>query len=231
MSTEKLRLPEEILLLALKDEKGTFDWRAGNYSYAMAGGILAELLLAGRITVEDSKKALVTITMPEFLGDPVLDSRLETIRSAKRRKKLRDWVTTFGNKSGLKHEVARSLCQKGILQLQEHHILSLFRTRRYPELCHERERKIVERLREAIFSEKKDIDARTAILIALANSAGVLSGTFARKELKQRKRRIKAISDGECIGKATKEAIEAVQAAIVVATIIPAMAATTAATS
>jgi Golgi phosphoprotein 3 len=231
MAGEKLGLHEEILLLALRDEKGTFDWRAGNYSYAMAGGILAELLLAGRITVEESKKAFVNIKNPNFTGDMVVDACLEKIQTARRRKKLRDWVGTLGNRAGLKHDVARSLCRKGILQLEEHRVLSLFRTRRYPELTHEPERKIIDRLQQAIFSDKTDIDARTAILVALANSSGLLSITFLRKDLKKRKQRIKAISNGDCIGKATNEAIEALQAAIMVATIIPSMVVATAATS
>jgi hypothetical protein len=127
--------------------------------------------------------------------------------------------------------VARNLCRKGVLHLEEHRILSLFRTRRYPELTHEPERQIIDRLQKAIFSDKTDIDAHTAILVALANSTGLLNITFSKKELKKRKQRIKAITDGECIGKATKEAIEALQAAVFVATMIPAMAATTAATS
>ncbi len=53
-----LYLHEEIMLLALRDEQGTVEYGT-NYVYAMCGGILAELLLAGRITVEDNRKKLV----------------------------------------------------------------------------------------------------------------------------------------------------------------------------
>lgn len=231
MVDTELKLYEEVLLLALKDKEGTFDWHAGNYSYAMAGGIMAELILGGKIRAEATKKAYINVMVPDYTGEEILDVYLERMYQAKRRKKLRDWVATIGNRTGLKHEVARSLCRKGILQLEEHRVLSLFRTRRYPELIHEPEQKILDRLKTAIFTDQPDIDARTAILISLTNSAGMLGASFPRKELKARKKRIHSIVEGECIGNATKEAIEAVQAAIVVAAIIPALVATTAATS
>jgi Golgi phosphoprotein 3 len=76
-----------------------------------------------------------------------------------------------------------------------------------------------------------DIDARTTILIALANSAGLLKIAFPGKELKMYKKRIKVISNGVYIGQATREAIEAVQAAVAVAAAIPAIVAASAATS
>ena len=52
MATRRsLYLHEEILLLALKDEKGTFV--AASYEMALGGAILAELLLQKRIGIEN----------------------------------------------------------------------------------------------------------------------------------------------------------------------------------
>ena len=47
------------------------------------------------------------------------------------------------------------------------------------------------------------------------------------KEIKQRKKRIEQIVNGEIAGKATKEAIDAMQAAVMVACIMPAIMMTT----
>ena len=57
-SQSSLYLHEEIMLLALRDEQGTVEY-GSNYVYAMCGGILAELLLGGRISVEPTKKKLI----------------------------------------------------------------------------------------------------------------------------------------------------------------------------
>ena len=54
-SENALYLHEEVLLLALRDKKGTIDHRAGQFLNVIAGGILAELLIAGKIELEDSR--------------------------------------------------------------------------------------------------------------------------------------------------------------------------------
>jgi len=80
---------------------------------------------------------------------------------------------------------------------------------------------MIDRLRRAIFSDTRDIDPRTAILLSLANSVDLLSIPFEKRQLKERKERIKKIVEGELLGKAAKEVVEAVQAAILVAVIVP----------
>ena len=87
---------------------------------------------------------------------------------------------------------------------------------------------MVDRLRRAIFSDSRDIEPRTVILLSLAKSADLLSIPFEKRDLKRRKERIKKITEGDLLGKAAKEVIEAAQAAILVAAILPAVAASAA---
>ncbi len=61
------------------------------------------------------------------------------------------------------------------------------------------------------------------VLLSLASSADLLRHVFDKKELKARQARIEQVVNGELTGKATKEAIEAMQAAVMVACIIPAI--------
>jgi hypothetical protein len=63
---EKLFLHEEITLLALRDKEGTFQIGA-TYDYAVGGAVLAELLLSGRIVVEESWR---TSSVPNRLAIP-----------------------------------------------------------------------------------------------------------------------------------------------------------------
>ena len=58
------------------------------------------------------------------------------------------------------------------------------------------------------------------VLLALANGAELLPKMFGRKEIRSRKKRIKQVVDGEMIREATKEVIEACQAAVMVAVIM-----------
>jgi Fe-S-cluster formation regulator IscX/YfhJ len=86
---------------------------------------------------------------------------------------------------------------------------------------------MIKRLKEAIFTETEDIDPRTVVLVSLADSTGLLKVIFDKKELKAHKKRIEQVVNGDVSGKATKEAIEAMQAAVLVACIMPAIIVTT----
>ena len=221
--TDDLYLHDEIMLLALKDEEGTI--ASGTmYNYAVGGAIIAELLLKQKINVDPArKKKLVSVVNTEPLNDSLIDEWLIKMSSAKRRKSLQDWVSRIANTRDLKHRIALQLCQQGILKMDEKKVLLLFTQRIYPEINPAPEKRIIDRLYHAIFTDTNDIDARTIVLLSLAKSANILPFIFGKKEIKQRKNRIERIVNGEIAGKATKEAIEAMQAAVMVACIMPAI--------
>ena len=220
---ENLYLQEEIMLLALRDEEGTIA-AGGTYQYAIGAAVLAELLMSQRIVVDQSgKRKLVNLVNPAPLGEPLLDRCLEKITTAKRRAALQTWVSRFAGVKNLKHLVAQGLCRRGILRADEDKVLLIFTRKIYPEVNPEPERRLIERLRQAIFTDTADVDPRTVVLLSLANSADVLRVVFDRKMLKSRKARIEQIVNGEITGKAAKEAIQAMQAAVMVACIMPAI--------
>jgi len=220
-----LFLYEEIMLLALRDEEGTV--ATGYSEYVVAGAILAELLLDRRISVEDTRKRLVAVQNGKPTGDPIIDECLERIAAAKRRGSLQTWVSRLAGAKDLRHKVARRLCDRGILRADEDKVLLIFKRRVYPAIDPLPEKKIVERLRRAIFTDCDQLDPRTVVLISLANGGDLLNQTFGRKDVKARKNRIERIVNGELTGKATKEVIAACQAAVMVAAIMPAMMAAT----
>ena len=231
MTTQNtLFLHEEIMLLALRDEEGTIA-SGSMYQYAVSGAIVAELLLNKRIGVDESrKKKLVNLVDSTLIGEPLLDECLGKISSAKRRASLQTWVSRFAGLKNLKHRLAEQLCQRGILRTGEDKVLLIFTRKIYPEVNPEPEQRVINRLREAIFTDTEDVDPRTAVLLSLAHNAGLLKNVFDKKELKRRKDRIKQVINGEMTGKAAKEAIEAMQAAVTVACIMPAITAATTST-
>lgn len=240
-----LYLQEEVMLLSLQDEKGTVIAQ-DTYRFALGGGILAELLLQGSIAVAEDRrggersglgewlraaftgKNLVEVIKRKRFDDDVLDDCFDRIASAKRRASLKNWVQRFGNLSNLRHRVAAGLCKRGILRAEEDKVLLIFTRRIYPERDPLPERRIIARLRKAIFTETSDIEPRTVILLSLAGSANLLKIPFDKQELRARKKRIARITNGELMGKATKEAVQAAQAAVVAAAVVPAIAVSTA---
>ena len=124
-----LYLHEEILLLALRDKKGTL---IRECSLPIGGVILAELLFAKRIAVTDDRKKLVDLISPKPLGEPVIDECLGRIETAKRRASLETWVTRFGGLKNLRHRAAEGLCKRGVLRADQDKILLIFTRRSIP---------------------------------------------------------------------------------------------------
>jgi hypothetical protein len=225
-----LHLHEEIMLLVLRDREGTVV-SGTMYSYAIGGAILAELLMEKRIDVEAlKKKSYARVLSPAPIGDPLIDEGLAKLAGAKKRAQLQTWVAKFAQTKNLKHRVAEQLARRGTLRIDEDKVLGIFTRKIYPEVDPRPERELIERLRKAIFGDTGEVDPRTVVLLSLAKSADLLKLVFDKKQLKDRKARIEQVVNGEMTGKATQEAIQAMQAAVLVACIMPAiMASTTAA--
>ena len=219
-----LFLHEEIMLLALRDDKGTIEFGA-NYTHAVAGAVIADLLMNERIRIDEQskRKKLVIVSSATQLGDPFIDDCLAKINDSKKPRKIEEWVGKLANTKDLKHRVAEQLCRRGILKVDQDQVLLIFSRTVYPEVDPRPENEIIERMRRAIFTQIGDVDPRTAVLISLANAADLLKFVFDKKKLKEQKARIEAIANGDLVGKATKEAIQAMQAAVMVAVMIPAI--------
>ena len=223
----ELWLQEEVLLLALKDDKGTP--HSSMYSIAMGGAMLAELLLSERLVLDEKPRKkplkpgkkpayLVAVDNPKQLADPVLDECLHRVVTSKKARSPQDWVTRFGQLKDSKRRVAVGLCRKGILREREDRILVLFRRTAYPTLDGAPERRVVDRRQDAVAGDSMELDARTAVLVALANGTGILKHVLGKDLVKQRKDRIKEIGEGDIVGEATRAAVQAAQAAVIAAT-------------
>ena len=229
MNSNHLYLHEEVLLLMLDNEKGTL---ATSYPYILiSGALLAELLLDRHISVADTRRKLVETDNTRRASDPIADECLRMIRLAKKPKSLKDWVSRVSGVKRLRHKVARQLCDRGILRAVDDTVLFVFPRTRYPQMDPAPENEILERLRDAIFRDENLLHPRTVILISLANGAGLLDKLFGRREIRDRKKRIEQIVNGDVTGAATKEVIEACQAAAMMAAVMPALVDTTSAGS
>lgn len=227
MKRDELLLNEAIMLLALKDKEGTI-FSGVNYSYAIGGAVLAELMLNQRLSVEEKgKKSYAVVQDPTPLGEPLIDECLNKVVQAKKRQQLATWVSRFARVKNLKHRTAERLIKKGILREDEDKVMLIFTRKIYPEFNPEPEKKLMKRLEQAIFTDNQDIDTHTVVLLSLVKNAEFLNRLFDKKQLKTRKQRIEQVINGELTGKATQAAIQAMRAAVLVTCIMPAVIVTT----
>jgi Golgi phosphoprotein 3 len=200
-----LHLYEQVLLLSLRGDKGTST--TGFAHIAIAGAVLAEWLIDGRISIDESRRQLASLKDVRHSGDLVLDECLDLFKAAKRTAPLKTWIARLSRIPNLRHKAAMQLCVRGILRADENQVLWLFTRKIYPEINSKPRKAIVDSLRQAIFSETARIDESLAVLISLAHGAGLLAPIFGRSEIRGRKTRISALLASNAVGKATQQLI------------------------
>ncbi|MEM6456259.1 MAG: GPP34 family phosphoprotein [Acidobacteriota bacterium] len=216
-TTPELTLPESLLLLALHDQKGTVS--IGGYAHiGLGGGLLAELLLGGWVAIEGDDKRAKLVVQPGAAppADPLLTACLEQVRTAKRPRDPGQWVLTFGQRKGLTHQIAEGLCQRGILRAEQARVLLIFPRTVFPEVDPGPERRLLEMLEQAIFTDASIDDPHRLALIAIADAAGLLAPNLGRKRLKTRKDRLAQLRTQDASGQAAEAAKAAIEAAVAI---------------
>ena len=211
-----LLLHEQVLLLGLHDEKGTAN--SALFSYGIAGAAVSDLLLMGRLRVEESRrKKMLVVAKSTPTGVPLLDECLTRIGSARRRATVSTWVGRLASMRNLNGRVAERLRQVGLLRKEEGRFLLIFPRVTYPTVNPNPEQRLVEAMRTAI-AEDGDVDPKIAIVIALTRATRILPHVLDKELLGARKQRLEAIGRMDTVAGATKEAIDAAQAAMIAAT-------------
>jgi hypothetical protein len=225
-------IAEDLLLLLLDDVKGTVSaW--GSTDAVLGGAVLAELAVAGLVTVDEQKSIWRTDKVhasaaPPVDLDPVLADALALV--AEKDRKASDLVGRIGK--GLQERLATGLVVRGVLERRDGKLLGLFPRTTWPAADMAREDE-VRRTVTAALVDGAAPDERTGALIALlaaidqAHHAVTPGTTATKKALEQR---AKEISEGQWAARAVKAAVDAATAAMVGA-VVASTAATTAATS
>jgi hypothetical protein len=209
----ELRLHEELLLLALDDEKGSI--RATNFKYALCAGLLAELVLEGRATLERGSKPSkdrIIPANPKLLSDALLDEALRKVHGSKKTRSPKDWISKFSGMGGLRKRVGTALTRRGVLRERNTRVLLLFPWTFYPALDPAPKRRLVERIRAAVIGDD-ELDDRTSIAVAVASVTGILKHAVGKQVVKDRKARIEQITEDQYIAAATKKAVQEAAAA------------------
>ena len=203
---EHLTLADEIVVLMLDDETGAIKpLCAGFANVAIAGGILMELALQGRIDTD--LKSLYVID-PKPVGDEILDSALQEIAAEPRRDGSKSWIRHFAfHKGDLTNNVLERLVRAGILRAEDRRFLWMFSRRAYPQNTGREEREAKGRLLAVIFDDAIP-SPRDTLLLSLADSSGVLHAILSADELHKASKRIEQVVAFEEIGRSVK-AVEA----------------------
>jgi len=211
----KLSLAEELLLLSFNDDKGTVLCAASTgLPYGLAGAVLMELAQKEKIRIEGKK---LVGADSAGTGDAILDECLALLRAAEKPKTIQSWVSKLGGRKSIRQGYLDRLVDNHILCREEHRILWVIPTTRYPAASPMEELAVRQRLRRAAF-ETTAPDLPTHLLISLVRACDLIGEVFHdRDERKKAKKRFAELAKEEVYGKAVADQVAAVMAACIAA--------------
>lgn len=218
-------LPEGLLLLATDDVTGRIDTKSGALDYGLTGAILTELLLQGSLGLADGRVVLMTSSVA---ADPIHADVLGRIAGSKPRD-VKHWVNTLPH-AEIKQHVLDRLVEKGVVRREEHRILWIFPSDRYPAEEDAPEQHVRDAIRVTVVNGETP-QPRIAVLIGLLKACDLLDTVFTKDERKQHRERIDQIANAEIVSQAVSKAVKEMQVAVMTAIIATTVTSTAASSS
>jgi hypothetical protein len=215
-------IAEDLLLLVTDDATGKSTVATTHLGPALAGAVLMELVVAGRVGLHgEGRKAKVVLIDNTPLADPTLDPALQILLE----KGPIGPVTAIGKVAkGLRERLYTGLQDRGILRHERGKVLGIFPTTRWPAEDSRHETALRSTITDVLVHGHEP-SARIAAIIAVLTAADMLKTVVDKADLTVAKERGKQIGDGNWATDSVRTAIQEMQAAMTVA----AMAGTTAA--
>lgn len=210
-----LRFSEEILLLLLDDKGREFaDIPMLSFKYALAGAVLMDLAIEGRIDTDENR---LFVTDPTPLQDDLLDPTLARVVESTETYDTRHWVEqTSAQAIEIRERSLARLVERGILRREEDHFLWVFQTRRYPVISNQTIQEVKLRIMEVLFSSEIP-DVRDIIIISLADVCDIFRTLLSRRELQRVTQRIEQVRKMDLIGREVSQAVRDIESSLAVA--------------
>jgi hypothetical protein len=199
-----LTLAEEVLLLALDDEDGTFRPLPKHaMDFALTSAVLMDLLLARRLDVDLEQLMVVD---PTPVGDDLLDPVLAAIARSPVRHNARRWIMVLSQEAGeIRERALARLVARGVLRRQDDRLLWVLGRRRYPVVDDAEQREAKLRILAIVLGDEIP-EHRDVVLVALAQAAGLFDAILTRREARMAAGRIRDVARMDLIGQALYKA-------------------------
>lgn len=213
----ELYLHESIVLISLDDEKGNFTNAGGYIYYAFGAALLMDLVLEGRIKLEEGQVQLKTNAITESRA---LNFLIERIQGSKKPKLAQNWIHDFVQKSTqLKKLAVEKLVQQGILEQTQGKVMWVFTVDRYPTRNAVPENELRNRLKTLMLDESATPDKKERMLLAIILKCELYNEVLQDKsQRKKAKARLAQLTEGSIMQEELGRAIEEMQFAILAAT-------------
>lgn len=190
-----LSLSEELLLLAVHDEKGSVILSTtALLPYGIASTILLDLKYHKKIEFVDEKLNLLSFSPT---GVDFLDDMLIIIKNEEKSHKIRWWIRKLANSySSVRKMIFNHLVEAGILQRESHNFLFMVDFFRYPTLNPVPELETRDKIHKSVLMGIAP-DEKLSALISLMYFCGLVKEVFPSDLRKTAKKNILQIIDSE----------------------------------
>ncbi|WP_029138858.1 GOLPH3/VPS74 family protein [Nakamurella lactea] len=212
-------LAEDMLLLLLEERSGRPLVDATQLNAALAGALVLELAMAGAI-VPDGPARSGGPKISAVGGrptDPTLAVAWDAC--ADRPRRAGEVIKKIAGK--VRQPLLERIADKGWVSKEQTKVLGVFTRTSWPEIDGRHEADLRNRLQFALLQNARPDSPHTAALISLLAACQALPKLFPDADKKSLKARAAELSEGEWAGAAVKKAIADVQAAVMVAVMVP----------
>lgn len=199
----QLTLPQAYALLLLRPD-GKLAVSSQTFDPGVAGAVLGDLALRGVLQF-DGRKVIPAKSAP--VGDPVIDGMKEQIDLAPAPRRPSSWVSRNANGS-LREGVLAGLVGRGLVTRQEHRVLGIFPSARWPERDAGPAKLLRGEIGDVLHLGAAPSPFQVA-LIGLLEATGTLRGQFGKVD----RPRVKALTDGDWVAGAVKSVVQSRQTA------------------
>jgi len=211
-------LVEDVMLLLIDDATGKPVLDRTRLERVLAGAVLVELATAERVAptpaVGSAKVGRVVVLDRSPLGDGLLDEALARFPD----KPLRPARAVEKLVKGLRQAVLTRIVDAGFVRSEHRAVLGIFPTTTWPAVRPDHEARIRATLR-AVLVDGDRPDARTSALICLLTAVDAVPKVLPVADRRALVRRARTIAEGHWAGLAVRQAVDAVNAAVVASTV------------
>ena len=204
-----IRLAEELVLLMLNEQSGYLEMVPGwNFSCVMAGAVIADLALEGRI---DSDLNRLYLTDPTPTGDSLLDPTLKEIAESRETSDTQFWIErTAGRSDEIVTVTLDRLVERKILDYESGGFWGLSRSVSRSGTYQTSDLQIRQEAKARVLSVilNDDIpDPSDAILIALMHTCGGFKLVLSPEDYEEKLERIETLCKLDLIGRSVASAV------------------------
>jgi len=212
-----LTLFEEILLLSIHQEKGTFiGWTIDRINSGLMGAVLADLAMMGKIQTNHNHRLEIVDDNPT--EDEILNEILNNLKESEKERKFGYWIGSLNQKPDkLRKLVIERLIVKGMVVQEDDHLEWVIPSPLQPQVNTSAKNWASQRLRGIVLAQEA-FDERDIALFSLLRACNLLDLIFLKDERRLASQRINEMVVNAAMkdpGLQTVEEIESALATVV----------------